>query len=176
MVTKIIDLDLKDPNIVPAIHVSKLDSGLRAFEFHLYDGDAIYQIPSNVSITIQGTKPDKNGFVYGCSYTQSTGVVIANCAEQMTTVVGDVVCQLVLVDTNNERVASFVFILVVHKSATDSNTVYSDSDLAYANEVLNNLQSVGAYADALNNLNTKVNRIQMTYISSEERINFNNPA
>lgn len=116
------------------------------------------------NMTFTGYQPQFTG--YQPTYTKP--VIPQNQNTQLNT--------FLLVDTNNKRVASFAFILVVHKSATDSDTVYSESDLAYANEVLNNLQSVGAYADALNNLNAKVNRIQMTYISSEERINFNNPA
>lgn len=149
MVTKVIDLDLKDPSIVPAIHVTKLDSGLRAFEFHLYDGNEVYKIPSNVSITFQGTKPDKNGFVYGCTHNEN--VVTVNCTEQMTAVAGQVLCNLVLTDTEKNRIASFLLYLVVLPIAVDDTTVISDSEIAYASEVINELQSVGAYKDMLNN-------------------------
>lgn len=144
MVTKVICLDLKDPSVVPEIHVPRGDSGLRAFEFHLHDGHDIYTIPANVSITIRGTKPDKNGFSYACSYTSSTGVVVANCTEQMTAVVGDTICQLVLVDTSSNRIATFCFHLIVERSATDDGTIYSDSDMAYAEQVLNRIQSDGS--------------------------------
>lgn len=143
MVTKVMYLDLKDPSVVPEIHVPRGDSGLRAFEFHLLDGSSIYTIPTNVTITIRGTKPDKNGFTYPCTYTSSTGVVVANCTEQMTAVVGDTICQLVLVDTNSNRIATFCFHLIVERSATDDGTIYSDSDMAYAEQIVNRIQSDG---------------------------------
>lgn len=141
MVTRVIDLDLSGPCIVPMIHVSKLDSGLRAFEFHLYDSGELYQIPSNVTITFQGTKPDKNGFVYGCTF--ENNIVRVNCTEQMTAVEGVVKCDLILVDRNENRIASFLMHLFVHNIAVDDDTVFSDSDLDYIQQVLNKIQSNG---------------------------------
>ena len=173
MVTTIIDLNLKDPGVTPVIYVSKLDSGLRAFEFHLYDGSEEYQIPLNASVTFQGTKPDKNGFVYGCTF--NNNIVTVDCDEQMTAVVGETPCSLVIIDIETNRVASFLIIMMVLQTAVNDNTVFSDSDIAYANEVINSLQSIGAFASSLNSIVNKINTIQMTYISSEERINFNNP-
>jgi len=169
LVTKIIDLDLKDPNIVPAIHVSKLDSGLRAFEFHLYNGDEIYQIPSNAAITFQGTKPDKNGFVYGCSY--EGNIVTVNCTQQMTAVEGSVKCSLVIVDTDENRIATFLLYIFVLSIGVDDGTVISDSEIAYANEVINNLQSIGAYNDRLTALEAK-RLMTVEYISSNETARF----
>ena len=169
MVTKIIDLNLKDPTIVPAIHVSKLDSGLRAFEFRLYNGDELYNIPSNVSITLQGIKPDKNGFVNGCTY--NGNVVNVDCTEQMTAVEGSVRCNLVLVDTNRNRIASFLFYILVLPIGVDDKTVISDSEIAYANEVINELQSVGAYDNRLKVIENK-NLMTVQYISSSETASF----
>lgn len=162
MVTKVLYLDLQDPGIIHRIPVSRYDSGLRAFEFHLLDNGLPYQIPTGSSITIQGTKPDKNGFTYSCTYDATTGVVTANCTEQMTAVLGDVKTQLVVVDTNQKRVATFLFFICVHQSAVTDGTVFSDSELAYAEQVINNLQSIDAYAVALNNLSSSVTTISNT--------------
>lgn len=147
MIIKHIYLNLKDPEITPVIiRVPRYDSTLRSFRFHLMDGDVIYTIPNDVSITIRGTKPDRKGFSYTCSYTSSTGVVAVNCRQQMTAVTGDTICQLVIVDTNNKRLASFTFYLVVEHSSTEESTVYSNSDMAYARDVANRLGSVEAYS------------------------------
>lgn len=170
MVTKVIELDLKDPSVVPAIHVTKLDSGLRAFEFHLFNGDEKYEIPSNVSVTFQGTKPDKNGFVYGCEYSEN--IVSVNCTEQMTAVEGQVRCSLVLVDTDKNRIASFLIYIFVLPVGVDGSTVISDSEIAYSNEVINKLQSVGAYSDRLTNLEKTVQDIHIYFVSSEEQAYF----
>lgn len=175
MVVTKVDLDLNSRGVVPRIEVSRMDSGLRVFEFTLYDGETLYTVPSNASITLQGTKPDRKGFSYNCTYTASTGTVRVSCTEQMTAVVGEVVCQLVVVDTSKKRVASFAFIINVNKSATDEKTIYSDSDLAYADQVLNQLGSVGAYGAALQNLTNRVDRINMSYNASTESIILTNP-
>lgn len=169
MVTKVINLDLKDPNVVPAIHVTKLDSGLRAFEFHLYDGAEEYAIPTTASITFQGTKPDKNGFVYGCAY--NNNVVTVNCTEQMTAVVGQTRCNLVIVDADEKRVASFLLYLHVLPTAVDDSTVISESNIAYANEVINELQSIGAYGDRLSALERKT-FMNAEYVTSTKTIRF----
>lgn len=167
-VTKILYLDLQDQNVTPVVRVSRYDSGLRAFEFHLMDGSEIFTIPSNVSITLRGTKPDKNGFSYACTFTQSTGIVRANLTEQMTAVVGCVFCQIVIVDTNRNRIASFCFYLIVEKSATDENTIYSDSDLAYVEEAMNAIQSITAANNLLQFVNYSSGTIYL------KKVNFNN--
>lgn len=143
MITKALYLDLQNPGVRQVITVSQYDSGLRAFEFRLLNGSQIYQIPSNVTITLQGTKPDRNGFVYGCSYTSSTGMVIADCTEQMTAVAGEVLCQLILVDSSENRIGTFVFIINVEKGAINNETIVSTDDIKYVEDILNRLQSGG---------------------------------
>lgn len=170
MVTKIIYLDFQDPGVIQYIQVSRYDSGLRAFEFHLMNGSSIYSIPANSSITFRGTKPDRNGFAYDCTYTSTTGVVIVNCTEQMTAVPGDVRCQLVIVDTNYRRLGTFVFILHVINSSTDDGTIYSDSDLSYAEEVLNSLQGIATFDNRVESLEN----IRVSYIASDTRIHISN--
>lgn len=143
MITKALYLDLQNPGVRQVITVSQYDSGLRAFEFRLLNGSQIYQIPSNVTITLQGTKPDRNGFVYSCSYTSSTGTVMADCTEQMTAVAGEVLCQLILVDSSENRIGTFVFIINVEKGAVNDETIVSTDDIKYVEDVLNRLQSGG---------------------------------
>ena len=141
MITNSITLNLRDQGTIPRIAVPQYDSALRVFEFRLLDGNNVYTIPSNVTITLQGTKRDLNIFVDSCTYTASTGIVRVNCTEQMTAVPGDVRCNLVLVDSSNRRIGSFLFILDVEKAGVENGTPQTDSELSYTVQVLNDIQS-----------------------------------
>ena len=168
-VIKTLYIDLRDPTIIPEIHVPRNDSRLRVFKFYLYDGETEYEVPTDASVTIQGRKPDRNGFTYECSY--AGNLVAVNCREQMTAVIGDTICQIVIVENTTKRVSSFIFHLIVEESATDDTTVYSESDLAYAVQVINELQSIGAYNNRLVALETKPLMSAM-YVESTETARF----
>ena len=141
MVTNSLTLNLRDQTVIPRIVVPQYDSVLRMFEFRLLDGDNVYTIPSNVTITLQGTKRDLNIFVESCTYTASTGIVRVNCTEQMTAVPGDVRCNLVLVDSFNNRIGSFLFYIEVEEAGVEKGTPQIDSQLSYTVQVLNDIQS-----------------------------------
>lgn len=140
-VTSVLYLDLNNLDVIHRIYVPQYDSGLRVFEFHLTDNGNIYTIPSNATITIQGTKPDKNVFTYSCSYVSNTGIVRVNCKEQMTVIAGEVICQVVMVDSSGNRLGTFSFILVVERAGMVKGTPQSDSEIAYAVQTLNDIQS-----------------------------------
>ena len=170
MVYSDIYLNLQSPGVIPYIRVSQLDSGIRSFRFHILDGDVEWTIPSNVSVTMKGTKPDKNGFDYGGEY--EGNIVTVLCREQMTAVNGDIRCKLIFVDTDQNRIASFSFFLEVEKDSTDDDTIFSESSIDYANQVITNLQGVGAYGDRLSNLERSMSNISIYYVDSEEQAYF----
>ena len=170
MVYSDIYLNLQSPGVIPYIKVSQLDSGIRSFRFHMLDGDEKWIIPSNVSVTIKGTKPDRNGFDFGGEYTGN--IVTVLCREQMTAVNGEIRCKLIFVDTDENRIASFSFFLEVERDSTDDNTVYSESSIDYANQVITQLQGIGAYGDRLSNLENNLSNISFYYVESEEQAYF----
>lgn len=165
-------LNLQSPGVIPYIKVSQLDSGIRSFRFYLFDGAEKWIIPSNISVTIKGTKPDGNGFVYGGEYVEN--IVTTKCEEQMTAIDGEVRCKLVFVDTDKNRIASFMFFIEVEKDSTDDGTSFSESSIDYANEVIEQLQGVGAYGNRLYNLEQRVNNmgVVIRYVENEEQAYF----
>lgn len=150
MIVKVVDLDLLNPSVVPIIYVPRYDGVLRRLQFRLFAESVEYEIPLGTSVTVRGTKPDRNGFTY--NYTYNKNVVTGYCTEQMSAVVGDVICQIVMVDTNNDRLASFIFILRVEDSSTTEATVYSESEIALTEQVINDLQGIHAYSVMLEQL------------------------
>lgn len=143
-------LNLIPGGVMPVIMINETDKGYQK-EFLIYNGNAPYNVPSNVSATIRGTKRDGYGVTEAADITAGSNVVRITVTEQMTAVPGKNIFELVFVDTNSLRVATANFIMLVERSALNANTVISDSDIAYSEQVLNQLQGVEAYYNKFEN-------------------------
>ncbi len=119
---------------VPVICLSQFDSGARTIRFDLYDSDdGRFRIPSGTEARIEGRKKDRNGFSYNSSthtdvITVSDTYVTVTVQEQMTAVVGPVVCELVL--TNDiGRIGSGNFVFKIEESPLDADTTMENSGI-----------------------------------------------
>lgn len=141
---QVIDLDLIPGGINPVIHVNQFDNQTDAVTFNLYKNDAVFTIPQNAGVNVDGTKPDGHGFTYSCSINPGRTSVDMNITTQMTAVEGDVLCEL-RIQTSNEIVGTRNFILRVERAGLADDSVISDSDLPIieqAGEIAANLASV----------------------------------
>lgn len=163
MVTKVINLNLKDQDVTQIIYVSQYDSGLRAFRFQLFDGIDEWIIPENASVEFRGRKPDRYGFMRMCSY--NANIVTCDCTEQMTAVAGESYCKLAIVDTLGNRIASFHIIMCIDPDPITDTTIISDSEISYIQQMLSELGSVAALVQ-------KINNIACWYVSEEEQAYF----
>lgn len=120
-----VKLNIVPGGVAPIVHVSQYDVG-RVLEFALYDGVGIAEIESGTSIDIRGTKPDKTGFSYPCTF--SGNVVSIATREQMTVFSGSFDCELHLVKDTQE-IGTANFILEVEPAALSDDTVISDSEI-----------------------------------------------
>ena len=77
----------------PVVHVSQYDHDAGALVFNIYDGDTEFSIPPDATIIMQGTKPDKQFFLYQCDGF-SGNTVTCSVHDQMTAVAGNVECEL----------------------------------------------------------------------------------
>lgn len=109
----------------PAINVSQYDVG-RPLKFQLYDGKTKAEIEEDTVITVQGTKPDKTGFAYACTW--SGNEVTVATQKQMTVCAGKVDCELHLVKDTQE-IGTANFILEVEPAALSDDTVISESEM-----------------------------------------------
>lgn len=128
MITQKTNVNLIPGRVNPRINISQYDKGSRTLQFVLYNGDAAYSITSGTTALIQGTKPDGHGFQLSATVTTGSNLVTANLTEQMAIVAGDVVCELVL-QKNNEKLATANFVLAVEPTALKDSAVMSDSEL-----------------------------------------------
>ena len=113
--------------VMPVVKLNQYDFGLEKLIFTVYDGASPFTMPTGGSVVIQGTKPDKTGFSYACTY--SNNVVTADVAQQMTVLAGLVVTELVIKDSSMNRIASANFVLAIEPAALNDETIISDTDL-----------------------------------------------
>ena len=126
MITQELDLNMVPGTVPPVINVSQFDTGSRSFVFTLYNGATLFD--GNVSSArIEGIKPDNKGFSYNATY--SSGKVTANCTEQMTAVVGNVLCEIRLFNSQDDTLGTLNFILCVEKSPINEDTDFSETEI-----------------------------------------------
>ena len=140
-------LNLIPSGVMPVVYINQGDAGYDK-EFLIYNGDSPYNVPAGVSATIRGTKADGYGVTEAAEVTTGSNLVTVTITEQMVAAAGENLYELVFVDTNDLRVASINMVWAVKCDAL-GDSVISDSDLDYATQVMNELQSVQAFKNQL---------------------------
>lgn len=131
------------PGKVPvAVHVKQYDTAPREVTFNLHYGDTVYTIPSSVTITVSGTKPDGNGFAYNVTDFSGSTVTVP-MEEQMTVLAGEIPCQLTIAQTSGV-IGTATFTLCVEQAALSSDTPVSDTELAAFQQMLTQTQQEAA--------------------------------
>ena len=153
-----IKLNLVPGGVPPVLNVSQYDS---AYDVHftIYNGAQLFEIPDDVSIQFQETKRDGNGFTVGATKSAQTGQCYIWMQEQMSAVPGDQICELVLTNTTEDQIGTANFIMRVEPAALSKNTVISESEIAYANQVLAQLGSVAAYKAQLDAQGNEIDQL-----------------
>lgn len=127
MTSQTFNLDLIPQGVPPIIHVSQYDKG-QTWEIHLHENGIVFPVPANTSAAIQGTKPDNTGFQFPAVITAGDNVVMFTLEQQMTVFSGDIDCELVLVN-GDDQVATINFVLSVEPTTLDDDTVISETQL-----------------------------------------------
>lgn len=153
-----IKLNLVPGGVPPVLNVSQYDS---AYDVHftIYNGAQLFEIPDDVSIQFQETKRDGNGFTVGATKSAQPGQCYIWMQEQMSAVPGDQICELVMTNTTEDQIGTENFILRVEPAALNKKTVISESEIAYANQVLAQLGSVAAYKEQLNAQGNEIDQL-----------------
>lgn len=143
MTSQTINLDMIPQNVPPIIHVSQYDKGQTWF-FNLFVGDSAFSVPAGSTVTIQGTKPDKTGFQYSCTYSGSQ--VTATEEQQMTVIAGDTPAEI-RITKSGQIIGSINFIIRVEPAALTDNTVISETDLPLIEQAIEDLPLVEQYKE-----------------------------
>lgn len=127
MTSQTFNLDLIPQGVPPIVHVSQYDKG-QTWEIHLFENGVVFPIPANTSAAVQGTKKDNTGFQYAGTITAGDNVVEFTLEQQMTVFSGEMDCELVLVN-GDDQVATINFILDVEPATLDDDTIISETEL-----------------------------------------------
>lgn len=127
MTNQTFNLDLIPQGVPPIVHVSQYDKG-QTWDIHLHENGIVFPVPANTSAAIQGTKPDNTGFQFPAVISAGDNVVTFTLEQQMTVFSGDIDCELVLVN-GDDQVATINFILSVEPTTLDDDTVISETEL-----------------------------------------------
>ena len=145
MTTQSINLNVIPGGVLPRINVSQYDTGLEQIVATLYEGSSAFTMPSSATVYVQGTKKDGTGFQYTCSY--SNNVVTIDLTEQMTVFAGEVVTELVIYDSSNNRIATCNFIIYVESTALSDDTQISETDIPIIQRIPEILEEAEGYAE-----------------------------
>lgn len=155
--------------VMPVVKLNQYDFGLEKLIFTVYDGASPFTMPTGGSVVIQGTKPDKTGFSYACTF--SNNVVTADVAQQMTVLAGLVVTELVIKDSSMNRIASANFVLAIEPAALNDETIISETELptiiAEATEQMQRAEAAAETAvDAVESIGDSVERAEAAATSA----------
>lgn len=140
----------------PVLHVSQYDSGWVVY-FTLYNGTSLFSIPSDATVRIQGTKSDKHGISKLCTKSQQyDSQCFVYISEQMTAAPGPAVYELCVVGSDGKQIGTTNFIMAVEPAALRDDAEISDSEIALAQQVLHDLQSVETYATRLDTMENRM--------------------
>lgn len=125
MTNQSFNLELIPKGVPPIIHVSQYDKG-QTWTITVTENGIPFTIPANTSVAVQGTKPDNTGFQYAGAADASVVTFIVQ--QQMTVLAGELDCELVLVN-GDDQVATINFVLAVEPAALDDETIISETEL-----------------------------------------------
>lgn len=149
MTSQTFNLDLIPQGVPPIVHVSQYDKG-QTWEIHLFENGVVFPVPANTSAAVQGTKKDNTGFQFPAVITAGDNVVMFTLEQQMTVFSGDIDCELVLVN-GNDQVATINFILSVEPTTLDDDTVISETQLPLIEQAAELGAVINNYATQIHN-------------------------
>lgn len=159
------NLNLRPGRVPVIVHTSQYDHGWWVV-FTLYNGNELFVIPEGVSGTIRALRPDGTAYAQEVTVNNGASTVGVSVGTQLNIAAGMVACELVLADTDGNRIGTANFCIKVESAPIDEDAEITQEDLAYAEEVLTQLQSVSAYNVRLTAAESDIDNLQ-TGLASE---------
>ena len=139
MITQTFNLNMIPDQFPVVVYCDQYDVGEGRLKIHLYENKIAYTPSAGATAIIQGKKPDGKGFMYDA--TISGNVVTADLTAQMSIIAGDVLCQIVITETD-DRTGTYSFFLRVQPSALPADTDMSASEYQVVEELMETAQAI----------------------------------
>lgn len=150
-----ISTQIQNLNLIPGksapvvVHLSQGNVG-DTVKFYMYDGSNEYR-PSNVSITVHGTRRDNVSFgPYEVSYSSGSNLVSFGVTSSMTAVSGGAIAELTIVDENEHTVGTANFAILVEDGVFPNGPTYEDDTSVYQN-ILSYVQHYSSLVEKMRN-------------------------
>lgn len=156
IVTQKLVVNLTPGGVLPVLRCSQYDDNYVVF-FTVYKGNNPYEFPSDTSIRYEMTKTDGYAVSGPVTKASGTGQCYLWMDQQMTTKVGDQLCELVITSSpGGRRVGTANFIIDVEPGGINKKSIVSRDQLSYASDILNRLGNFDALNNAFTAANTKL--------------------
>lgn len=154
------------------VKVSQYDTGRRLLITLIKNDGSMFKIPSEASASINGLKPDGNGFRYDCSIENNK--VVVDMQEQMTVLAGCVKCEILL-SKGGERIATANFMLSVEESPLSENTPISSTDIPLLQKAIEASETVLSVEKTVKGYSESASKsAQSSQASAESALNASN--
>lgn len=142
MITKYAKLWIGSPQgAPPVIRLSQYDTDWKLV-FTLYDGDALYTVPSEASVILNGLRP--GGSVFSMAGTVEDGNVAVILKSSVTAEAGKVECEI-SISNSGEHLGTANFVFEVEKAPMSGHTASGD-DFSAVNQLVNQALSAASSA------------------------------
>lgn len=126
MITQTYNLNLIPNGVNVVVDASQYDKGSRTIVFNLFKGSEVFNVPAGSDVYVMGTKPDKTGYEYSCSFTNNQ--VSFDIEQQMTVLAGKHDAEIrIMKDGDILGTANFVF--NIERAGLEDDTVISETEL-----------------------------------------------
>lgn len=149
MLNRTIPICIEPGGVPEIIYVSQYDEGFQTYEFVPYVNNGTLSIPTNATVTLEGTKPDGYAFIHNCTYNSSTGHITYTVQDQLAAKAGRVWSKLVIRDTSGNVLGFRAIVWIVDFAGVKDGAVVSDSDLSALEEFVNEFGTINTYKAAL---------------------------
>ena len=164
-------LNLIPGKVSPVVNVNQYDAGYQK-TFLLYKGSEPFNIATDMAVTIRGTKGDRNGIADSAASTVGSNLVSVTLTEQMTAIAGPNIYELRVADMHGLLVGTVNFVLMVEPAALGDDIVISDSDLNYAADVLDKIQTEEATKNQVDANTAAITQEVIDRTAEDEAIDF----
>lgn len=126
MITQTYNLNLIPNGVNVVVDASQYDKGSRTIVFNLCKGSEVFNVPAGSDVYVLGTKLDKTGYEYSCSFTNNQ--VSFDIEQQMTVLAGKHDAEIrIMKDGDILGTANFVF--NIERAGLEDDTVISETEL-----------------------------------------------
>ena len=119
--------------VPPRIRLTQFDTAV-TIVFTVYNGAAVFAKPSEGTVRISMTKPDKKAVSTSAVYNDD-GTIELQITQQMTAAVGEAYCKLSVIESDGQ-VSTGSFILDISAAGVKDDAVISESDISDVEKVL----------------------------------------